>query len=208
MNRKFIGLFAILVMFSGLSLALAEEIGSVQGKFSATSQNGNIVIGDGFPNTGGNSCGNGYRNGNDQCEAGNYGGASCTSLGYTGGTLGCSAQCTYDTSSCTGTLPSPETNNPQTGNSGGGRSSSGNNNGGNSNSPIVSSTTPLVDSNTDEEAEPITTETTNDDEAGFLNRITGAVVGAIGSAGPLGILIFIAIIVVAAFLVRELVPKK
>jgi len=36
-----------------------------------------------------------------------FAGATCTSLGFASGTLGCSPQCTFDTSGCTGTTPPP-----------------------------------------------------------------------------------------------------
>jgi hypothetical protein len=50
---------------------------------------------------GGPVCGNGIIETGEQCDGGNLGGASCTSLGFTGGTLACSGSCTYDTSGCT-----------------------------------------------------------------------------------------------------------
>ncbi|MFV8756685.1 hypothetical protein ACNOYE_39580 [Nannocystaceae bacterium ST9] len=37
----------------------------------------------------------------EQCEAGNLAGASCASLGFTKGTLACTAGCQFDTSDCT-----------------------------------------------------------------------------------------------------------
>jgi len=46
-------------------------------------------------------CGNGVVQGTEQCEAGVPLGASCTSLGFDGGTLACNAPtCTYNTSGC------------------------------------------------------------------------------------------------------------
>lgn len=51
-------------------------------------------------------CGNGIVEGTEQCDAANLGGASCTSKGFTGGTLGCTASCLFDTSACT-TTPAP-----------------------------------------------------------------------------------------------------
>lgn len=47
-------------------------------------------------------CGDGAAQGSEQCDAADLRGQSCTGLGFTAGTLGCSASCTYDTRSCTG----------------------------------------------------------------------------------------------------------
>ncbi|MBI1814979.1 MAG: hypothetical protein HYR72_08385 [Deltaproteobacteria bacterium] len=48
----------------------------------------------------GGSCGDGLKNGSDQCDGGDLGGATCVSLGFSGGTLACSGSCVLDTSSC------------------------------------------------------------------------------------------------------------
>jgi deleted-in-malignant-brain-tumors protein 1 len=48
-------------------------------------------------------CNNGILTPPEQCDGANLNGASCTSLGYTGGTLGCSNTCQYNTSACTST---------------------------------------------------------------------------------------------------------
>jgi len=46
-------------------------------------------------------CGNGMARGDEQCDGGDLGGATCASLGFTGGgTLLCSDDCTFDTSNC------------------------------------------------------------------------------------------------------------
>ena len=49
-----------------------------------------------------NLCGNGVRDGNEECEGGDLGGASCETVegAYTGGTLKCSARCVFDTTEC------------------------------------------------------------------------------------------------------------
>jgi hypothetical protein len=39
--------------------------------------------------------------GSEQCDGSNLGGFTCEDLGYVGGTLECSASCTYDFSGCT-----------------------------------------------------------------------------------------------------------
>lgn len=45
-------------------------------------------------------CGNGSIDAPEQCDGANLAGASCTSLGFPGGTLGCSAGCGFDVSGC------------------------------------------------------------------------------------------------------------
>jgi len=45
-------------------------------------------------------CGDGKRNGPEACEGADLGGATCQSLGFSGGTLACSAQCTHNTAGC------------------------------------------------------------------------------------------------------------
>ena len=46
-------------------------------------------------------CGNGIIETDEQCDGSNLGGSSCTSLGYSGGTLSCNGSCRFDTSACT-----------------------------------------------------------------------------------------------------------
>jgi len=55
----------------------------------------------GCTNNTGPVCGNGVIETGEDCDGTNLGGASCTSLGFSGGTLSCSSTCTYDTSACT-----------------------------------------------------------------------------------------------------------
>lgn len=45
-------------------------------------------------------CGNGQIDQEEECDDPDYGGATCVSLGYDGGTLGCTNICTFDTSGC------------------------------------------------------------------------------------------------------------
>lgn len=47
------------------------------------------------------SCGNGVKEGGEQCDGGQLGGQTCVGLGYDQGTLLCSASCTFDTANCT-----------------------------------------------------------------------------------------------------------
>ncbi|MBI5508748.1 MAG: hypothetical protein HY903_08335 [Deltaproteobacteria bacterium] len=50
-------------------------------------------------------CGNDVRRDVEQCDGTDVAGRSCTSVGYEGGTLGCSSDCLFDTSACTGVGP-------------------------------------------------------------------------------------------------------
>jgi len=55
-------------------------------------------------------CGDGKVQGAEQCDGSNLRGFFCTHFGFNGGTLGCSAQCQFDTSACyhgTGNPPPP-----------------------------------------------------------------------------------------------------
>ena len=53
---------------------------------------------------GANYCGDGLRTGSEVCESNDLGGETCSSLGFYGQTTGlnCSADCTFDTSGCSG----------------------------------------------------------------------------------------------------------
>lgn len=46
-------------------------------------------------------CGNHVREGGEQCDSSNLGGKNCSKLGFSGGTLDCSASCEFDTTACT-----------------------------------------------------------------------------------------------------------
>lgn len=46
-------------------------------------------------------CGDGVISSSEQCDGSNLGGASCTSQGFTGGSLSCTSACTFNTSQCT-----------------------------------------------------------------------------------------------------------
>lgn len=46
-------------------------------------------------------CGDGVIGVGEQCEGSNLGGSSCSSLGFTGGSLSCTSVCTFNTSQCT-----------------------------------------------------------------------------------------------------------
>lgn len=45
-------------------------------------------------------CGNNVKEGGEACDGGDLGGQTCQSRGFTGGTLACNANCTFDTSGC------------------------------------------------------------------------------------------------------------
>ncbi len=45
-------------------------------------------------------CGDGVKNGSEACDQTDLGGATCSVLGFIGGTLRCDADCNYDTSGC------------------------------------------------------------------------------------------------------------
>ena len=46
------------------------------------------------------TCGDSKRDGTEQCDLSDLGGATCQSLGYLQGTLACTASCTFDTTGC------------------------------------------------------------------------------------------------------------
>jgi hypothetical protein len=46
-------------------------------------------------------CGNNIKETGEQCDNSDLGGASCASLGFSGGTLSCTISCDFDTSACT-----------------------------------------------------------------------------------------------------------
>ena len=49
------------------------------------------------------TCGNGFiDDSSESCDGSDFDGATCQSLGFNGGTLGCSSRCQFDTSDCTG----------------------------------------------------------------------------------------------------------
>ena len=58
---------------------------------------------------GGSVCGNGVKESGEACDGADLGGQTCIGLGFGGGTLSCAANCTYDTSACTGAPPTTTT---------------------------------------------------------------------------------------------------
>jgi hypothetical protein len=57
---------------------------------------------DNFNNHPTRYCGDEVKNRDEDCDASDLGGASCGTLGYSGGDLVCSETCTYDTEACLG----------------------------------------------------------------------------------------------------------
>src|SRR3989338_3102462 len=49
-------------------------------------------------------CGNNIREGTEQCDGSDLASQTCQSLGFSSGTLSCSASCTFNTNSCTGAI--------------------------------------------------------------------------------------------------------
>jgi hypothetical protein len=49
-------------------------------------------------------CGDAIKNGSEQCDTADLGGATCASVGYSGGTLSCTSICQFDVAACTGGL--------------------------------------------------------------------------------------------------------
>jgi hypothetical protein len=45
-------------------------------------------------------CGNGNIDSGEECDGSDLGGASCSSLGFAGGSLSCNSNCTFNTSAC------------------------------------------------------------------------------------------------------------
>ncbi|MBL8945008.1 MAG: hypothetical protein JNK45_17725, partial [Myxococcales bacterium] len=45
-------------------------------------------------------CGDGAQNGDEACEGDDLGGSDCVDAGFDDGELGCSGDCTFDTSAC------------------------------------------------------------------------------------------------------------
>jgi hypothetical protein len=51
------------------------------------------------------TCGNGIISGREYCDGSNLDGRTCSVLGFSGGTLKCTAECVYDVTACTGGFP-------------------------------------------------------------------------------------------------------
>lgn len=97
------------VIFVGLLVILATTL--LSAKVGATSITATITLG---------LCGDGSIGSGEQCDGSALGGASCTSRGFTGGTLSCSASCEFNTSACTSTTATPAPSSDGGGGGGGG----------------------------------------------------------------------------------------
>lgn len=56
-----------------------------------------------------NLCGNGVKDSGEACDGSDLGGQTCIGLGFSGGTLSCTASCSFNTSACTGAPPTTTT---------------------------------------------------------------------------------------------------
>ncbi|HST28937.1 MAG TPA: hypothetical protein VLK26_11285 [Rudaea sp.] len=64
-------------------------------RVASTASLGDEVFWEGFE-----SCGDGVVEAGEACDRADLGGATCASEGYADGTLGCTRQCTFDTTQC------------------------------------------------------------------------------------------------------------
>ncbi len=84
-----------------LVTACPSDSGGAEGTSSGPSSS---TAADTADSTGGGAdCGNGTRNGSEECDGSDLGGLECkdVSPSYNGGTLACGATCTFDASACT-----------------------------------------------------------------------------------------------------------
>ena len=80
-----------------LTSSISGDLSLLPGEYEIANINGVITI----TQIGGLVCGNNVREGTEVCDGTDLNGQNCQSLGYSGGTLACSADCsTYDISSC------------------------------------------------------------------------------------------------------------
>jgi len=99
LSRKYLILFIIsLLLFNWGNFVFATENAMVQATIKIT------------------VCGNNIKETGEQCDGADLSGASCASLGFSSGTLSCSASCEFNTSACTtagggggGYVPPPTT---------------------------------------------------------------------------------------------------
>jgi glutathione peroxidase-family protein len=89
-----VGLSGALLVASGCIV----DYPTIRYEDDATSSSGS---GQGAGGPGGVDCGNGVIDGAEQCDGTELGGASCESLGLGTGTLGCTAECGFDSAGCT-----------------------------------------------------------------------------------------------------------
>lgn len=92
---------AVLLIITFL-LIMAKPLSHIFAQTSSTTVNATIKI---------SVCGNSAVEGSEDCEGSNLNGKSCTSLGYSSGSLSCDIACSFDTSACISPTPTP-TNTP------------------------------------------------------------------------------------------------
>jgi len=86
--KKF-SLFLIFLFGVSFLLTLFLKFGKTKAEISTTTVNVTVSV-----------CGNNIKETGEQCDGIDLGGATCQSLGYSGGTLSCRPDCTFDTSGC------------------------------------------------------------------------------------------------------------
>jgi hypothetical protein len=86
---KKISLFLIFLFGVSFLLTLFLKFGKTKAEISTTTVTVTVSV-----------CGNNIKETGEQCDGSDLGGATCQSLGYSGGTLRCRSDCTFDTSGC------------------------------------------------------------------------------------------------------------
>jgi hypothetical protein len=86
---KKISLFLIFLFGVSFLLTLFLKFGKTKAEISTTTVTVTVSV-----------CGNNKKETGEQCDGNDLGGATCQSLGYSGGTLSCRPDCTFNTSGC------------------------------------------------------------------------------------------------------------
>jgi hypothetical protein len=86
---KKISLFLIFLFGVSFLLTLFLKFEKTKAEISTTTVNVTVSV-----------CGNNIKETGEQCDGSDLGGATCQSLGYSGGTLSCRPDCTFNTSGC------------------------------------------------------------------------------------------------------------
>lgn len=217
-------LFAAILVSAYLAVAL-EQVAESRGSFDVDVGEGVVLIDSGISQQ--EFCGNDIKEGSEQCDGTDLGGATCSSLiSGTSGSLSCKSDCIYDTSNCTAP--------PSVGPSGGGPSGGGDGsadlagrtrretscieswqcsdwnectNGKQARTCTDSakcgtqSLKPVIERSCSEEPLKVNGETS------ALNRITGAVVGALRNLRDyevVGIILFILAIIGSALIINSI----
>lgn len=85
-----------------LVLALLGSVLACSGATTgADGSDGDTTEADGTADTGPSTCGDGVREGEEECDGADLGGSTCAAIpGFVGGTLACAESCTFDVSAC------------------------------------------------------------------------------------------------------------